>query len=74
MLVFGSGFVHPRQRGGAEPDRRRGWTELRRKPGRAQVAQPAVRPVLIVVAAVMDYEAAALARALKIQIAWLFGQ
>jgi len=47
---------------------------LRRKPGRAQVAQPAVRPVLIVVAAVMDYEAAALARALKIQIAWLFGQ
>jgi hypothetical protein len=33
-----------------------------------------VRPVLIVVAAVMDYEAAALARALKIQIAWLFGQ
>jgi len=41
-------------RGGAEPDRRRGWTELRREPGRAQIAQPAVRSSLIVFAAVVS--------------------
>lgn len=39
--------------GGAQPHRSRGWTELRREPRRALIAQFAVRPALVVFAPIV---------------------